>query len=36
VTPWEGPMPILPQWVANWSASSSLPKGKEPAPSEWN
>ena len=35
-TPWSGPLPILPQWVANWSAASSLPKGREPAPSEWD
>jgi acyl-CoA thioesterase FadM len=35
-TPWNGPMPILPQWVANWSVASSLPKGREPAPSNWN
>lgn len=35
-TPWHGPIPILPQWVANWSAASSLPKGKQPAPSHWD
>ena len=35
-TPWHGPIPILPQWVANWSAASSLPKGREPAPSDWD
>jgi hypothetical protein len=29
-------MPILPQWVANWSVASSLPKGREPAPSNWD
>jgi hypothetical protein len=36
VTPWTGPVPKLPEWVAAWSKSSSLPKGKENAPSEWN
>jgi acyl-CoA thioesterase FadM len=35
-TPWNGPLPILPQWVANWSVASSLPKGRESAPSEWD
>ncbi len=36
VTPWTGPVPKLPEWVAAWSKSSSLPKGKEPAPSNWD
>jgi acyl-CoA thioesterase FadM len=36
VTPWIGPEPKLPDWVVAWSKASSLPKGKEPAPSEWN
>lgn len=36
VTPWEGPIPTLPAWVEQWSKASSLPKGKEPAPSDWD
>jgi hypothetical protein len=29
-------VPKLPEWVAAWSKASSLPKGKEPAPSNWD
>jgi acyl-CoA thioesterase FadM len=36
VTSWTGPVPKLPDWVAAWSKASSLPKGKEPAPSNWD
>jgi acyl-CoA thioesterase FadM len=36
VTPWTGPAPKLPEWVAAWSKASALPKGKEPAPSTWD
>ena len=36
VTPWVGPVPKLPEWVAAWSKASALPKGKEPAPSTWD
>jgi acyl-CoA thioesterase FadM len=36
VTPWTGSVPKLPEWVAAWSKASSLPKGKEPAPSNWD
>jgi hypothetical protein len=32
---WVGPVPVLPEWVKRWAADSALPKGKEPAPSEW-
>ena len=32
---WHGPIPVLPEWVKRWTADSALPKGKEPAPSEW-
>mgnify|MGYP002144339972 CR=1 FL=1 len=32
---WYGPEPVLPSWVKQWAADSALPKGKEPAPSEW-
>jgi acyl-CoA thioesterase FadM len=28
--------PVLPTWVAEWSKTVALPKGKEPAPSTWN
>lgn len=31
----EGPQPVLPEWVKRWAADTSLPKGKEPAPSLW-
>jgi acyl-CoA thioesterase FadM len=34
-TPWHGKVPVLPEWVVNWSKASSLPKGREPAPSDW-
>ncbi len=33
---WNGYRPELPQWVNDWAASGSLPKGKEPAPSNWD
>ena len=33
---WQGPVPVLPEWVARWSVESSMPKGKEPAPSIWS
>lgn len=36
VTPWHGPEPVLPQWVKDWSKASALPKGREPAPSDWD
>jgi acyl-CoA thioesterase FadM len=36
VTPWHGPVPTLPEWVTNWSKESALPKGREPAPSDWD
>ena len=32
---WHGPQPELPEWVLNWDKSVTLPKGREPAPSEW-
>ena len=32
---WAGTTPTLPKWVAQWNLDSSLPKGKEPAPSSW-
>lgn len=33
---WLGGQPTLPAWVAQWGKDSSLPKGKEPAPSNWD
>jgi acyl-CoA thioesterase FadM len=33
---WNGEIPQIPEWVKTWDESSSLPKGKEPAPSDWN
>lgn len=32
---WQGPKPVLPQWVKDWAETTALPKGKEPAPSTW-
>jgi len=32
---WYGDIPVLPEWIKVWAASSALPKGKEPAPSTW-
>lgn len=33
---WIGPEPKLPEWVVRWNADSALPKGKAPAPSNWD
>lgn len=33
---WVGEKPALPEWIKNWDEAAKLPKGKEPAPSEWN
>ena len=33
---WEGKIPTLPDWVVQWNADTALPKGKEPAPSNWD
>jgi acyl-CoA thioesterase FadM len=33
---WPGAHPILPDWVVRWNKDSVLPKGKEPAPSNWD
>lgn len=27
--------PVLPEWIKQWAAGTSLPKGKEPAPNVW-
>lgn len=32
---WSAEVPQLPDWVIQWSKAASLPKGKEPAPSNW-
>jgi acyl-CoA thioesterase FadM len=32
---WPGAEPKLPEWVKRWAQDGALPKGKEPAPSEW-
>ena len=32
---WNAPVPVLPDWISAWSKAASLPKGKEPAPSDW-
>jgi hypothetical protein len=28
-------VPVLPEWVTQWNKAASLPKGKEPAQSDW-
>lgn len=33
---WPGEAPVLPEWVKNWADAVQLPKGKEPAPSDWD
>lgn len=33
--PWPKPKPELPKWVEQWGEASKLPKGKEPAESNW-
>ena len=33
---WPGGRPELPQWIKEWAAAVQLPKGKEPAPSNWD
>lgn len=32
---WDAPIPKLPKWVIDWDTASSLPKGREAAPSVW-
>jgi acyl-CoA thioesterase FadM len=32
---WSAEIPELPTWVKNWNKESALPKGKEPAQSQW-
>ncbi len=32
---WTAEVPQLPEWVVQWNKAASLPKGKEPAPSNW-
>ena len=32
---WPAPEPKLPDWVIEWNKAAALPKGKEPAPSDW-
>ena len=33
---WPGDKPTLPKWIEDWAAAVQLPKGKEPAPSNWD
>lgn len=35
-TGWHGPRPKLPEHIGGWFAKSNLPKGREPAPSNWD
>jgi acyl-CoA thioesterase FadM len=32
---WPGAEPQLPEWVRQWNTAVALPKGREPAPSDW-
>lgn len=32
---WPKVEPVLPEWVLHWDKEVALPKGKEPAPSNW-
>jgi hypothetical protein len=32
---WQGAEPVLPKWIKQWAEQTSLPKGKEEAPSLW-
>jgi hypothetical protein len=32
---WPGEEPKLAQWVIDWNKEVALPKGKQPAPSDW-
>jgi acyl-CoA thioesterase FadM len=32
---WDAPVPVLPDWVVQWDKAAALPKGKEPAQSDW-
>ncbi|MFM5952517.1 MAG: acyl-CoA thioesterase [Micrococcales bacterium] len=33
---WPGEVPVLPAWINDWNEATVLPKGKEPAPSNWD
>jgi acyl-CoA thioesterase FadM len=33
---WPGEKPELPKWIVEWAKNVQLPKGKEPAPSNWD
>lgn len=32
---WTAPVPQLPDWVIQWNKGAALPKGREPAQSDW-
>lgn len=32
---WPAEVPVLPDWVTQWNKAAALPKGKEPAQSDW-
>jgi hypothetical protein len=32
---WNAEVPVLPAWVIQWNEAAALPKGREPAPSDW-
>ena len=32
---WPGEEPVVPDWILRWANDVALPKGKEPAPSDW-
>lgn len=33
---WPGEPPVVPSWIKTWAKDVQLPKGKEPAPSNWD
>jgi acyl-CoA thioesterase FadM len=33
---WNATRPALPDWISDWEAAISLPKGRESAPSQWS
>ena len=33
---WVGIVPVVPAWILEWNTHTTLPKGREPAPSDWS
>jgi hypothetical protein len=32
---WQGEVPVLEPWIVEWAKKAALPKGSEPADSNW-